>query len=526
MRNWSKRRTRTTRTTAAGRPGDERKPKQQKRYGAGLPGFPELWNEEGAEVTLRIDSKLLAAAESEDPKATRKNAAEELRRIVSTVGSPGEPGERIRCVVSVNMLSEGWDANNVTHVLGLRAFHSQLLCEQVVGRGLRRMDYVADPETGHLTAEYVDVFGVPFSLIPFKGRQPKGPAPPEDRPKHEVMALPERKALEIRFPVVEGYVASLRRHLISCDLGNVERTSLDPWDTPTAVFVRPQVGYQIGHPGVFAGFGFEEADRQGYYDSVHPQTIEFAIAGEITRELTEAAGNGRPPCEGRQTLFPQVLRIVQEYIRERVDLNGLHPCDVGLQTYAKRIVGLLTAAITPDESRGEPPLLPRLNRYRRVGSTGSVHFKTVKPVQATEASHLNYVACDTESWEQAAVFQLEKLAKEGLVRSYARNDRLEFNITSLRALRQSARLRARLHRATDEWGQCGGRSQGEARPRRRCQEPGREALDICGESLGAARGVGLSPLPESAIARQGACGPDRRAKNPQPKSGRAYPCPG
>ena len=326
------------------------------------------------------------------------------------------------------MLSEGWDADNVTHILGLRAFHSQLLCEQVVGRGLRRMDYVPDPETGLLTEEYVDVFGVPFSLIPFKGREPGGKAPPEDRPKHEVMALPERKALEIRFPVVEGYVASLRKHRIACDLDSVERISLNPWSTPTAVFVRPQVGYQIGHPGAFSGFGFEEADRQQYYDSVHPQTIEFAIAGEITRELTEASGNGRPGYESRQVLFPQVLGIVQKYIRERVDLNGMHPCDVGLQTYAKRIVGLLTAAIVPDESSGEPPLLPRLNRYRRVGSTERVHFKTVKPVQATVASHLNYVACDTGSWEQAAVFQIEKLAKDGLVQCYARNDRLEFNI--------------------------------------------------------------------------------------------------
>src|SRR6185295_8991505 len=111
-----------------------------------------------AEVTLRIDSDLLKAAESQDPKATRKEAAEELRKIVSTVGRPGEAGEHIHCVVSVNMLSEGWDANNVTHILGLRAFHSQLLCEQVVGRGLRRMDYGAMPdERGELmlSPEYV-----------------------------------------------------------------------------------------------------------------------------------------------------------------------------------------------------------------------------------------------------------------------------------------------------------------------------------------------------------------------------------
>ncbi|MCW0218908.1 MAG: DEAD/DEAH box helicase family protein [Prosthecobacter sp.] len=408
----------------------KKKEKAKKHYGAGLSGFPELWNREGAEVTLRIDSKLLAAAESEDPNTTKKEAAEELRKIVSTVGRVGEAGEHIRCVVSVNMLSEGWDANNVTHILGLRAFHSQLLCEQVVGRGLRRMDYTPDPVTGLLTAEYVDIFGVPFSLIPFKGREPGGGAPPEDRPKHEVMALPERKAFEIRFPVVEGYVVSLKRNRVTADVGKVERTKLDPWTTPTAAFVRPQVGYQIGHASAHGGFGFDLVDRQEYYDSVHPQTIEFEITREIVRALTDAAhpGKERLRRESRSTLFPQVLRIVQSYIRNRVELNGLNPCELGLQTYAQRIIGLLIAAITPDDGKGEAPLLPRLNRSRPIDSTERVRFKTVKPVQITGASHLNFVACDTNSWEQAATFQLEKLAKEGIVYCYARNDRLEFNI--------------------------------------------------------------------------------------------------
>ena len=132
--------------------------------------------------------------------------------------------------------------------------------------------------------------------------------------------------------------------------------------------------------------------------------------------------------ESRSALFPQILRIVQQYIGERVVFNGLHPCEVGLQTYAQRIIGLLIAAITPDDSKGEAPLLPRLNRYKPIGSTESVHFKTVKPVQMTGVSHLNFVACDTNSWEQAATFQLEKLAKVAIVFCYARNDRLNFNI--------------------------------------------------------------------------------------------------
>src|SRR5579862_2409848 len=127
--------------------------------------------------TIRIDSKLLAKAESEDPAVSREKAAEELRKVVSTVGKVGEAGEQVRCVLSVAMLTEGWDANNVTHILGVRAFGSQLLCEQVVGRGLRRMNYTPDPNTGLLSEEYVDVYGIPFSVIPFKGRPVNQPTP-------------------------------------------------------------------------------------------------------------------------------------------------------------------------------------------------------------------------------------------------------------------------------------------------------------------------------------------------------------
>src|SRR5208337_3993725 len=133
-----------------------KKPKRRVVYGQGRI-FPECFSNTATHPrrTVRIDSKLLEQAESEDPNVKNREAAEELRRIVSTVGKLGEPGEQVRCVVSVLMLSEGWDANNVTHILGLRAFGRQLLCEQVVGRGLRRMDYTLDPQTGLLTEEYV-----------------------------------------------------------------------------------------------------------------------------------------------------------------------------------------------------------------------------------------------------------------------------------------------------------------------------------------------------------------------------------
>ena len=198
----------------------------------------------------------------------------------STQGMPQPP--QFIPVVSVQMLTEGWDANNVMHILGLRAFGSQLLCEQVVGRGLRRMDYTVDPATGLLTEEYVDVYGVPFSIIPFKGRE-TNKAAPEDKPKNEVRALPERGRFEIRFPVVEGYVFALRRNLIKADIGKMEPLILEPAYTPTAVFVKPQVGYQVGHPTAGGGFEPSEYDRAAYYESTHLQTIKFEIARQVWR---------------------------------------------------------------------------------------------------------------------------------------------------------------------------------------------------------------------------------------------------
>ena len=179
--------------------------------------FPELLsNTEQETRTLRIDSKRLAEEGSD---------AEHLREIVSTIGKVDKPGQKIQCVVSVSMLNEGWDANNVTQILGLRAFKSQLLCEQVVGRGLRRMSYDIDPETGLLPAEYVDIYGIPFTLIPFKGRQTGQRRP--DKPTYRVRALPARRHSEIQFPNVEGYTFALHHDAITADIDEMEPLTLE-----------------------------------------------------------------------------------------------------------------------------------------------------------------------------------------------------------------------------------------------------------------------------------------------------------
>ena len=409
-----------------------KKPRMKTVYGDGQT-FPKLFsNSEGQLRTLRIDSKLLAEAESGKGGRSGGNGAEELRRIVDTVGKPGEPGEQVRCVVSVQMLTEGWDANNVTHILGLRAFESQLLCEQVVGRGLRRMDYAPDPETGMLTEEYVDVYGIPFSVIPYKGR-PKNAKAPQDKPKHRVHAMQERKDLEMRFPIVTGYTFDLKRNLIKADVSSMETLRIEPAHEPTAVFIKPKVGYETGHPTLFGPGDFERQDRSEFYQSTHIQKIKFQIARRVVYGLlgitesgrAEGKDNGVDASTSRHLLFPQVYRYVDEYTEKKIDFSGVNPCELGLEEYMKQVAGLLMTAIQPNDDQDELPLLPILNRYKPIGTTADVDFKTVQPVHDTAKSHLNQVAVDTKTWESAAAFRLEESA---VVECYARNDHLGLNI--------------------------------------------------------------------------------------------------
>jgi type III restriction enzyme len=315
----------------------------------------------------------------------------------------------------------------------VRAFGSQLLCEQVVGRGLRRMDYTPDPQTGLLTEEYVDIYGVPFTLIPFKGRPTKAPAT-EDKPKNHVRALPERAAYEMRFPVVEGYAFALRRNVITADLDHIQPLRIAPEHEPTAVFVKPRVGYQVGAATLDGPGEMQEQTREAFYASTHIQTIEFEIARRIVDQVSSQAqspnsgGKPRLGLQSRHQLFPQVLRLVHAYVDRRVDCRGVDPRELGQERYVQLIVGRLVAAIEPDKSQGEPPLMPLLNRYKPIATTAGVDFKTVQPCFSTQHSHINMVAADTARWEQSAAFRLEQAALRGLVKFYARNDQLNFTI--------------------------------------------------------------------------------------------------
>ena len=209
--------------------------------------------------TLHIDSKVLDEAEAEEepipetpsepeeeggpedppePKFTKKQLAERLRRQVDTVGQRGQPGEKIQNVISVGMLSEGWDAKTVTHIMGLRAFSSQLLCEQVVGRGLRRTGYDLNPETGLFDPEYVNIFGVPFTFLPHEIGEDGIPPPPT--PKTAIEPDPAKTNLEISWPNVLR-IDRVYRPRLTLDWNAVAALELDASQTPRMAELAPIV---------------------------------------------------------------------------------------------------------------------------------------------------------------------------------------------------------------------------------------------------------------------------------------------
>jgi type III restriction enzyme len=399
---------------------------QQTVYGAGL--IPEFTNSEGKRHTFRIDTKLLAQIETEESES-KDEAAVALRELLSTVGQRGRAGEQVRCVVSVSMLTEGWDATNVTHILGVRAFGSQLLCEQVVGRGLRRMSYTPDPISGFLPAEYVDVYGIPFSLIPFKGKE-KDDAPGTDVVYNHIVAVPERAAFEIRMPVVESYTYDLRGSGITCDVDQLEGLVVN--HEPSTVYVAAVRGYQDqGGPLVLDDA--TRQDRTRFYEQVRFQQVLFWLTQQIVDDLVQGAeGEGvdrlRKTKLARHQVFPDVLRIVQQYIDRRVTFGltpGGAPVDrreLALEKYAQLLRERVREGILPAAATTEAPLVPIVNSFRPYNSTKDVNYRTARPVVALTRSHLNYAGVPPEAggWEREAIEILEDL---DIVECYTPNDR-------------------------------------------------------------------------------------------------------
>lgn len=353
-------------------------------------------------------AKFKAEYRQRKPGADAEKLTDEdlLREVMNTVGKKGKLGADVRCVVSVSMLTEGWDANTVTHILGVRAFGSQLLCEQVVGRGLRRRNYATNDD-GYFEPEYANVYGIPFQFI--SSDKPISDPPPP-KPSIEVRALEGREDLRIRFPKLDGYRVELPDEDIWLDLGSAPVFEIGPNTVPTWV--------EMG--GVIGKRELEEGDPTSY----RPQQVAFALAKRILDQYFTQPGDKRP------WLFPKLVKICQDWIDQRVVLKGDYSLGYLMTITEARVLAAeqVWNAITGHIGNRRERLRPMINRFDPEGSTGDVDFITRKRVVTAEKSEVSHVTLDGKdgnTWEQLLANELE-LNKN--VHSYVKNDHLGFAV--------------------------------------------------------------------------------------------------
>lgn len=280
-----------------------------------------------------------------------------LREVMNTVGKQGRLGEAIRCVVSVSMLTEGWDANTVTHVLGVRAFGTQLLCEQVIGRALRRQSYDLNDD-GLFNVEYADVLGIPFDFT----AKPVVAPPQPPRETVQVKAVrPERDHLEIRFPRVEGYRVELPEERLEAEFNDDSVLELTP------DLVGPSITKNAGIIGEDVDLSLE------HLGDMRRSTLLFHVAKRLLYTKWRDPGE-----QAKLHLFGQLKRITKQWLDNcLVCKGGTYPAQLMYQELADMACERITAGITR-KLIGESPIKAVLDPYNPVGSTVHVNFTTSK----------------------------------------------------------------------------------------------------------------------------------------------------
>lgn len=387
------------------------------------------------ERTLHIDSKVLEQAEAQEQtvalatngededdgpvkKLTKQQQAELLRQMVDTVGQPGQPGAQVQNVISVGMLSEGWDAKTVTHIMGLRAFSSQLLCEQVVGRGLRRTSYDVNPDTNKFEPEYVNIFGVPFTFLPHEEGSDTPPPPP--KPKTLVEPLREREQeFGISWPNIIR-IEHVYEPQLTLDLKKVRELVLDPRETPTHAEL---AAILEGKPNMdsLSEIGLQELGRKHRL-----QTIVFKMARDVYDQM-------QPAWKGsKDVLLGQVIRLVERVLRSdriRCKAPGYDDDDLKrrilLILNMNRIVHHIWEAIRFENTSRLDPVF---DTQRPLLSTADMRpWYTARPCERTTRSHINVAVFDG-TWEATEAFELDR---NDLVDAWVKNDHLGFEILYL-----------------------------------------------------------------------------------------------
>jgi len=329
-----------------------------------------------------------------------------LREVMNTVGKKDRLGESIRCVVSVSMLTEGWDANTVTHVLGIRAFGTQLLCEQVIGRSLRRQSYELNDD-GLFNVEYADVLGIPFDFTAKPVVAP--PQPPRETVRVKAVR-PERDHLEIRFPRVAGYRVELPEEKLTASFTKDSELDLTPdlvgpTNTRNQGIIGEGVDLNLIHTG-----------------DLRRSTLIFHLTKRLI--YTKYRDPGEEP---RLHLFGQLKRITKDWLDQcLICRGGTYPAQLMYQELADMACERITAAIM-SSLEGTNPIVAVLDSYNPVGSTIHVNFNTSKTNRwETDArrSHINWVILDSD-WEAEFCRVVEAHPK---VKAYVKNHNLGLEV--------------------------------------------------------------------------------------------------
>jgi type III restriction enzyme len=365
--------------------------------------FREVATDEIERFRYEISQREGAAA------AERLTDQDLLREVMNTVGKAGKLGESIRCVVSVSMLTEGWDANTLTHVLGVRAFGTQLLCEQVIGRALRRQSYDINEE-GLFNVEYADVLGIPFDFTA------KPVVAPPKRPRqtvHVCAVRPDRDALEIEFPRVEGYRVELPDTRLEAQFSEDSLLELTP----------NLVGATITRNEGLIGEGVDLNVK--HLEDIRESTVLFHLTKHLLYHQYREPGE-----DPKMNLFGQLKRITRQWMKGYLRCTGgTFPAQLIYQEIADMACERIRKAIT-EASVGSRPIKAILDAYNPVGSTAHVNFNTSKEARWQTDSrrcHINWVILDSD-WEAEFCRVAEAHPK---VKAYVKNHNLGLEVPYL-----------------------------------------------------------------------------------------------
>lgn len=378
-------------------------------------GVPEELQD--ASKLIRIDQDALEKLESGEEDGISQSKKELIlfeREKFNTVGKEGKAGQDVRAVIGVNMLSEGWDARNVTHILGLRAFSSQLLCEQVVGRGLRRMSYDVDPETGLFTTEYVTVFGVPFTILPVEGND--GPPPPPPPPKTKIGPIGERADKEIQWPHILRVERKLSYYL-QVDLDSVEPLVISAEHTPTLVEMAPVID------------GNARVDQLSKVD-LHGLAEQYRFESEVVKAVAQLVERNEANWSGdKGSKFTQLYNLLEKFIdSSKLIIKGPNNDEefrrIIITLNMQKIVEHLHQVI---HQTSKEDLIPVFDPIRPLRSTRHAFtWYTTKPTMPIEMSQISHFVSDSE-WEGRLATALEQGRIKNLI-SWVKNDHIGFEI--------------------------------------------------------------------------------------------------